>query len=355
MALGFGYRFEYCDRLSVFRSSWKSVTVTSGQQLAQPTFPRIGALVETSPGSYDVTGRPITLNMSNMAQLSNIPISVFPPEGTTYQTADQWYTSLAEMQLATLIFQHNDMISSEDDCRNKYVARQLFRRLATQGRLSKFGFTEDDWSAQSKSRSAPTTLKAPSGSDSFRLWSDDFRPSNVMVDDDDQILGAIDWEFAYVGPTQFILDSPWWLLLDVPEMWENGIDDWKKQYEGRLRTWLSAIEEVEQEMELDGLLHLAYMRESWESGRFWLNYAARRSWAFDTIYWKYLDERFFGERTEVSRTEELWKSRVLLLSEEEQAAMERLVQMKMEESKARILVEWEDIEARERLSSFLFE
>jgi hypothetical protein len=127
-------------------------------QLAQPAFPRIGALVETSPGSYHVMGRPITLNMSNMVQLSNIPRSIFFPEGTTYQTADEWYTVLAEMQIATLLFQHNDMISSEDDCRTKYVARQLFHKLAKQGRLSKFGFTEDDWSARSKDARATLIL-----------------------------------------------------------------------------------------------------------------------------------------------------------------------------------------------------
>ncbi|KAG4432705.1 hypothetical protein IFR05_011805 [Cadophora sp. M221] len=237
------------------------------------------------------------------------------------------------------------MISSEDDCRNKYVARQLFRRLAKQGRLSKFGFVEDDWSAQSKSQYVPTTMRVPDGSGNFRLWSDDFRPSNVMVDDDDQILGAIDWEFAYVGPTQFVLDSPWWLLLDVPEMWDNGIDDWASQYERRLKTWISAMEEVEQDLGPEFLLLSAYMKESWESGRFWLNYAARKSWAFHTIYWKYLDERFFGKRTEISTTEALWRFRVHLLSGEEQAAIEPLVQTKVEESKQRILIEWEVAEA----------
>ena len=322
-------------------------------QLAQPAFPRIGALVETSPGFYRVMGRPITLNMSNMVQLSNIPKSIFPSEGTTYQTADEWYTVLAEMQIATLLFQHNDMISSEDDCRSKYVARQLFRKLAKQGRLSKFGFTEDDWSACSKDACA--TLTAPDGSGSFRLWSDDFRPVNVIVDENDQVLGAIDWEFAYVGPTQFILDSPWWLLLDVPEMWDNGIENWTSLYERRLKTWLSAMEEVEKDMSPGLFLLSAYMRESWETGRFWLNYAARRSWAFDTIYWKYLDERFFGEREEDLPMEELWKARVHLLSEEERAAMEPLVQTKMEESKKRVLVEWDDAEARQRLSSLLFD
>ena len=100
----------------------------------------------------------------------------------------------------------------------------------------------------------------------------------------------------------------------------------------------------------------AYMRESWTTGRFWLNYAARKGCAFDTIYWKYLDERFFGEREEGNLpAQELWKTRVHLLSPDERAAMEPLVLTKMEESKERVLVEWEAAEARERLSSFLFD
>ncbi|RSM18645.1 hypothetical protein CDV31_002574 [Fusarium ambrosium] len=294
-------------------------------QLVQPTFPRIGALVETSPRSFSVLGRPITLNMNNMVQLSNIPKSIFPPKGTTYQTADEWYVGLATMQMATLLFQHNDMVSSEDDCRNKYVARQLFLRLAKQGRLSKFGFSDDDW------------------------------PVNILVDQDDDILGVIDWEFAYAAPTQFILDPPWWLLLDVPEMWDDGIEDWANVYERRLETWLSAMEEAEKDTSPGSLPLSAYMRESWATGRFWLNYAARKSWAFDTIFWKYLDERFFGEREKDIPKESLWKTRLDLLSEEERAAMEPLVQIKMEESQTRVLVDWDAEEARKHLSSFLFD
>jgi hypothetical protein len=76
---------------------------------------------------------------------------------------------------------------------------------------------------------------------------------------------------------------------------------------------------------------------------------------FDTIYWKYLDERFFGERGEDISAEELWKTRVSLLSEAERAAMEPLVQTKIEESKDRRLIEWDDEEARQRLSSFFFD
>ncbi|KAK8039803.1 hypothetical protein PG993_008214 [Apiospora rasikravindrae] len=327
-------------------------------QLAQPTFSRIGALVETRPNVYDVSERPMTLNMNNMVQMSNIPRSVFPPKHKTYATADEWYVQLAEMQIATLLFQHNDIVKSEDDCRTKYVARQLFRRLAKQGRLSAFGFAEDTWSAPSQR----ATLPMPSGTGSFRLWGEDFRPANILVDEEanEKILGVIDWEFAYVGPTQFALDPPWWLLLEAPEKWEDDLEDWSGQYDERLGTWLTAMGEAEDELgglgpEAPSLS--AYMRESWETGRFWLNYAARKSWAFDAIYWTYLDERFFGERTAKDDIlkEDLWKTRVHLLTHEEKQAMEPLVQIKMEESKHRVLVEWDPAEARQRLSSFLFD
>ncbi|CAG1978239.1 unnamed protein product [Fusarium graminearum] len=254
-----------------------------------------------------------------MARSSNVPKSIFPLEGTTCKTADEWCTVLAEMQIAILIFQHNDMVSSEDDCRNKYVARQLFRRLAKQGRLSSFGFAED---------SCHQTAQA---------------------------LFASDWEFVYAAPTQFILDPPWWLLLDVPEMWGAGIEDWRKTYETRLDPWISAMQEAEQEVSPESFLFSTYMRESWTTGRFWLNYAARKSWAFDTIYWKYLDENFFGEREDGTPGEKMWKTKVHLLSGKERAAMERLVQAKMAESRTRVLIEWEAESAKKHLSRFLFD
>ncbi|KAF5566752.1 phosphotransferase family [Fusarium phyllophilum] len=155
---------------------------------------------------------------------------------------------------------------------------------------------------------------------------------NVLINDDNDIVGAIDWEFAYVGPSQFTLDPPWWLLLEVPEMWDDGIEDWASTYEQRLETWLSAMEGAEKEAG-SGLRLSTYMRESWATGRFWLNYAARKSWSFDAIYWKYLDEKFFGKREQNYPTEGLWKARVKLLTENEREAMEVLVKTKVEESK----------------------
>lgn len=151
------------------------------------------------------------------------------------------------MHIAQLVFQHNDLVKTEDDCRNKYIARQLFLKLAKQGRLSTFGFAEDDWSAQSHLEVGPgpsNLSPAPSGTDSFRIWCDNFRPSNMLLNEEDDIVAIIDWEFAYVAPTQFALDPPWWLLLKIPEWWKADIDDWTKNYEVRLRTWLRMMEKA---------------------------------------------------------------------------------------------------------------
>jgi len=82
-----------------------------------------------------------------MLQLAGIPPSILPQREKTYKMADEYYTELADMHLVQLVFQHNDLVASADDCRNKYVASQMFRRLAKEGRISNFGFKEDNWSA----------------------------------------------------------------------------------------------------------------------------------------------------------------------------------------------------------------
>ncbi|KAI3391712.1 hypothetical protein diail_6876, partial [Diaporthe ilicicola] len=321
-------------------------------ELAKLTFPRIGSLLELD-GSFQVAGRPLTFNMSSMTQLSNIPAAVFPAEDTTFATADEWYVQLAKMHLAQLTFQHNDLVLNEDDCRNKYVSRQLFLRLAKQGHLSTFGFAQDNWSTFAKAATRPR-LSAPSGAGSFRLWCDDFRPSNALLDraEDDKLAGVIDWEFTYAAPAQFVLDPPWWLLFETPEMWKpGGVDEWSKAYEPQLKIWLKAMEDQEDgAIFLDGLPLSAHMKESWETGRFWLNYAARKSWAFDAVFWTFLDERFFGPRNPEVSDKDLWKTRLHLLSQEEQHIMESFVKQKMDESRDRTLVEWDPTEARRRLA-----
>jgi hypothetical protein len=64
-----------------------------------------------------------------------------------------------------------------------------------------------------------------------------------------------------------------------------------------------------------------------------VNYAARRSWAFDGVFWTQLDQKFFSDDDGGG-----FMGRMKLLGREEREGMEAFVQRKLEEGKERILV-----------------
>ncbi|KAJ5042102.1 uncharacterized protein L3040_004660 [Drepanopeziza brunnea f. sp. 'multigermtubi'] len=247
--------------------------------------------------------------MNNMLQLAGIPRSIFPPREKTFESADEYYAELARMHLAQLVVQHNDLVTLADDCRNK---RQLVGAIE-------------------KQRLFPPVL---------HLYCDDLRPAIILLDDSEDIATFIDWEFKYAAPSHFSLDPPWWPVLEKPDQWEGGTEDWVRFYEPRMRIWLSATETAAAALDLNewpvfhtgptGETHRAQggvagvviskdiplstsVRESWDTGRFWLNYAARDRCAFDALFWIFLDEKFFGARRDNVGREEVWKTRLHLL------------------------------------------
>ncbi|KAG7287090.1 hypothetical protein NEMBOFW57_006593 [Staphylotrichum longicolle] len=225
------------------------------------------------------------------------------------QTHASKFEQEIDMHLQQLSFQRNNAIESADDCREKYIAGQLFRKLAAEGRLAD-----------------PEFERGP-----FKLWCDDFRPANVLADKDEKIAAVIKWEFTYSAPTDFSLGPPWWLLLQAPDDWRAGLDDWVAHYEPRLQIFLRALEKKEEWLIEQGRLSetgrlSTRMRKSWQTGHFWVVYAARRSWAFDGIYWKFLDERFFGKNETGG-----FMDRLALLPREQREAMEGFVARKLKE------------------------
>ena len=78
------------------------------------------------------------------------------------------------------------------------------------------------------------------------------------------------------------------------------------------------------------------MKENWESGDFWVSYAARKSWAFDMIYWAKIDRRFFGEGN--------LDDRVKLLTPEDRDGIDGFVQRKLAEKEERTLKDWSAVE-----------
>lgn len=163
-------------------------------ELSKPVFKYIGALQwesrENSKGGWRVNKRPLTLNMNELVRVGNAPPNMFPER--VFRTASEYFTELAEQQFLHLKYQRNNAVKNEYDCKKKYVARCLFRKIAQQISEQEYG--------------------------PFHLYCDDLRPSNVLVSEMDlAITGVIDWEYTYVAPAEFAYTAPWWLLLESPE------------------------------------------------------------------------------------------------------------------------------------------
>ncbi|BCR82773.1 phosphotransferase family protein [Aspergillus chevalieri] len=288
-------------------------------QLSQLSLPWIGSLAQIDDFTWDVRRRPLSIGMNELVRLGTLPRSTLPT--STFKTTSSYFNALAELHRAHLSHQRNDAVNSANDCRRKLVARQLFSKLAREGRLT-----------QSTNDHGP-----------FKIWCDDLRPSNVLVNKNLQIVGVIDWEFTYAAPVEFSHAPPWWLLLEQPEYWPDGIEAWVEAFESRLQTFLKVLTEREETAIQRGRLRQEQrlsgpMRQSWVNGDFWVTYAARKNFAFDTIFWKNLDHRFFGSCTVAE--ENRWAKRIGLLSEEESQCMEQVVSLKLGQMEKRALA-WE--------------
>ncbi|KKZ63785.1 hypothetical protein EMCG_01889 [[Emmonsia] crescens] len=269
-------------------------------ELSKPTFPSIGAL-ECKSGKWQVTKRPMTLNMNELVRVGNLPPAIFTKK--IFSTVTEYFEELATQQLLHIQYQRNDAVENEHDARKRYIARCLFRKIARDIQLE----------------------PGP-----FHLWCDDFCPSNVLVSESDlTITGVIDWEFTYVAPTEFICTAPWWLLLERPEAWESDLNDFLARYTPRLQIFLKVLRACEDRQVWNGTLMDSQrlsdrMAHSLDSGLFWFCLATRRSFMFDDIYWKFLDEKHFGCLSSLD-------DRLSLLSQDELDGLDAFVQMKMQQ------------------------
>jgi hypothetical protein len=279
-------------------------------ELSKCQFPRIGAVTRDKAGSWGVGKRAVSLNMNQLVALGN-----YPPQELgkhTFATATDYFVALAQDHMRHLETQRNDAIDDEADCKKKYVARCLFLDIAR-------------------------TFSTTHNNGPFRLFSEDLRPSNVIVGPGLEIRCVIDWEFSYVCPAEFTYCSPWWLLLAHPDDWQGDFDDFLAQYLPRHNIFLGVLQECEDEVINRGALLESQrlserMAQSMHNGDFWFCLAARSSFAFDDIYWRYIDPKYHGEFTSV-------EDRVKLLSSEEQARLEGFVQLKMQQARERKLEE----------------
>ncbi|EEP82091.1 predicted protein [Uncinocarpus reesii 1704] len=275
-------------------------------ELVKPEFPAIGAL---EAGTWKVTKRPLTLNMNELVRVGNLPPSIFAQK--KFQTASEYFKELATQQFLHLQYQRNDAVEDEHDCRKKYIARCLFRKIARDMQ----------------------TEQGP-----FHLYCDDLRPSNILISEEDfMITGVIDWEFTYVAPVEFTYTAPWWLLFKSPEAWESDLNSFFARYKAHLQVFLGVLRDCEDRQIRKGSIMESQrlsgrMARSVENELFWFCLAARKSYMFDDIYWTFLDQKYFGSLDSLN-------DRISLLSQQEQDELNGFIQRKMQQAAEKSLDE----------------
>ncbi|OJJ67529.1 hypothetical protein ASPBRDRAFT_135102 [Aspergillus brasiliensis CBS 101740] len=271
-------------------------------ELSKPIFSSIGALAEGSR-VWKVVQRPLSLNMNELVRVGNLPPGIFAEK--TFSTAGEYFEELARQQLLHLKYQRNNAVEDEQDCRRKYIARCLFRKLGRE---------------YTKEQSGP-----------FHLYCDDLRPSNVLVAEESFALtGVIDWEFTYIATAEFTYTAPWWLLFESPEAWESDLNVFLTRYTPRLQLFLNVLrvcedEQIQQGSMMDYQRLSGRMAESMENGLFWFCLAARKSFMFDDIFWQVIDKTYFGQGS--------LEDRLSLLSREDLDELETLVPLKMQQAR----------------------
>lgn len=127
-----------------------------------------------------------------------------------------------DIELAGLLFVNETFVESATDYRDRFTARYLMRDIVR--RRPRSSGEADRFSLRAGARTDQPC-------ETFRLWGDDFRPENILLDENGVVVGVVDWEYTYFAPETYLLNPPWWLLLTALE--PDTVQDGKLEMSGR--------------------------------------------------------------------------------------------------------------------------
>ncbi|KAF1850841.1 uncharacterized protein K460DRAFT_350846 [Cucurbitaria berberidis CBS 394.84] len=262
-------------------------------QFSQLRFTRIGAISKDDHANWYIR-RPLTYNMNELATVAFYPGDRFPT--APMDSASDYFSLVANEHLNHLWTQRN-LADNQEIAQKRFIARHQFAQLIPKYCIHDTG--------------------------PFIPFCDDLRPGNMLVNPETlQITVVFDFEFTNSMPAQFAYDPPWWLLLSGLETWLDrcALQEFLALYEPRMEQFLRTLEHVEAESLIrqpSAPPLSARMRDSWRTRRFWFNYAARKSFEVDSIYWATLHD-----------------DSATVLDAQACAEMESLTQRKMDQLKA---------------------
>lgn len=262
-------------------------------QLFRFDFNSIGAISKDNE-SWSVTRRPLTYAMNELATSTFYPVDEFPT--APFDSATDYFGAIADSYMTHLRTQRN-LCTDRPTAERLYTSRQLFARL-----VSRY-----------------CAYDRP-----FKLFCDDFRFQNMLVDPDTHRITAVyDLEFTNAMPKQYASEAPWWLLLIGPEAYlfrGRTIEEFKAAYEPRFEQFVAAMRRAEAARGIQGIECLSdLMAESWRTKTFWFNVATRRPIDVDVLFENCLKDSADNQEP---------------LDDETRDALPQFIDMKMEQLKA---------------------
>ncbi|KAH6880136.1 phosphotransferase enzyme family protein-like protein [Thelonectria olida] len=249
-------------------------------QLSRLRFPYIGAISKDKDNdTWKVGDRPMTYDMNELVAETGFPTDKLP--SAPFSSSSKYFRQRAD-EMWTHLYTQRNICETPQEARQKFTARRRLRHL-----IAKHDCVEHQ---------------------SFRLFGDDFGPFNMLADPETlKITAVLDFEFTNAMPAQYTYDVPSWLLLAAPHTWleRNDKAGFEKRFVPQMELFLGEMDRCEARNPSSGGEEkgmAARMRESWDSGRFWFNYAMRTSVDADAVYWKAL---VGGTRGEVADEEEM--------------------------------------------------
>ncbi|KAK2603180.1 hypothetical protein N8I77_009658 [Diaporthe amygdali] len=309
-------------------------------QLYSLTSDRIGSLGVPGNGEYRVTSAPLSHHIAYQVINCDVPVAVLPPRDKTYSSSADYLADAADIEIAGLLFMNEKFFKSATDCRDKFVARYLVRDIVRRRHHSTGEFNHSRPHAEVQTEQPRET---------FRLWGDDFRPENVLLDEKGAVVGVVDWEYTYFAPETYHLNPPWWLLLELVDEYmdkdadsgtsdqealsheaENaedgqGAGEFREQWDELVETYLRALDKAERKLQSNQQIRSQsidlcsssskdqavaapiaqqpplsqLLRHRWEEEmkEYALTTGFTQTHLLDNYFWDYIDESYWGENT----------------------------------------------------------
>lgn len=266
------HRHEHDKRRNLFRGISRILL-----DLSDVPLPRIGSWRMDRRGVISLTNRPlldITMLWNRHGIPSDIPRVRHPLpsrvspltcnlKGRTYASAGSYLQDVLACQNTRLRYQPNSILGRPDGI------FQLSALTALRALLPKY------WTQSLQN--GPFVLTLP-----------DLHQSNMFVDDEWNIVGVIDFEFAPVQPQQTVGVPHWLSDKSIDELVGTELDEYKELYD----QFVDILEEAEAKRG-NGHSFSKRLREDWQTGRLWYNAALRSSNGFPLIFENNLQPRFF--------------------------------------------------------------